>query len=63
MSSLERKAIKALRDIKETLNNIPVDSYITIDDNIIKKCDEVLNEYDARRKRLGEKENLSKDSK
>ena len=47
MSSLERKAIKALRDIKETLNNIPVDSYITIDDNIIKKCtkDQIINAH------------------
>ena len=61
MSSLENKAITALRKIKDYCLE-EVFAHISVT-HIIVMCDEVLKEHDARKKRLGEKENLSKDSK
>lgn len=62
MSNLEKNAIQALKDIKNICLDI---KQVNREDyyKIIYQCDNIINEYEARKKRLGEKENLSKDTK
>lgn len=59
MSSLERKAIQALRNIKKHIED---NEYLDDADQLLMvfQCDAVLEEYETRNLRLGEKENLSK---
>ena len=76
MSNLDKKAIIALKIIKTITEEMKVlttkkkvfsgfnkqDELIDIKiDRIYLECENVLKEYEARTKRLGEKENLSLD--
>ena len=59
MSTLEKKDIEALKIIKEKCMAYPT----KLTNELVGICDGVFTEYDSRKKRLGEKENLSKDNK
>ena len=64
MSNLERNAIFTLKYIREiAIDLLEGKTDITDTQVIINQCDNIINEYEARKKRLGEKENLSKDTK
>ena len=59
MSTLEYRAVRALKEICCKCN-IELSQFAV---DISKLCNPIINEYEARQRRLGEKENLSKDQK
>ena len=64
MSNLEKNAIWTLKHIREiAIDLLEGKTNISSTKTIINQCDIIINEYEARKKRLGEKENLSKDTK
>lgn len=65
MSTFERRAVECLERIKKFADvaKHDADNCLEILSKIYRDCENTLSEYDNRNRRLGGKENLSKDAK